>query len=265
MSGIAEVLHESRLSRAGLGPAGERRDRAPRRSWARASSSATRAPTSTAPTSWSSRARCPPTTARSAPRSRSAFRSCRAPRCSASSCASATRSRSPARTARPRPRAWSRAFSPRAARIRPSSSAGSSRAPAATRASAPAAIWSPRPTRATASFTHLQPLIAIVTNIDNDHLATHGGDFELLKTSFVDFLHNLPFYGLAVLCVDDEHVRSILPRVGRPILTYGIARRRGRARGQAAPRRRRDAFPGANAPAAPPSRSPSICPARTTC
>lgn len=75
-----------------------------------------------------------------------------------------------------------------------------------------------------ASFVHLQPLIAIVTNIDNDHLATHEGDFARLKQSFVDFLHNLPFYGLAVLCADDEHVRDILPRVSRPILTYGIER-----------------------------------------
>jgi UDP-N-acetylmuramate--alanine ligase len=73
-----------------------------------------------------------------------------------------------------------------------------------------------------ASFTHLQPLIAIVTNIDNDHLVTHGGDFELLKQSFVEFLHNLPFYGLAVLCVDDENVRSIVRQVGRPILSYGL-------------------------------------------
>ena len=73
-----------------------------------------------------------------------------------------------------------------------------------------------------ASFTHLQPLIAIVTNIDNDHLSTHGGDFGLLKQSFVEFLHNLPFYGLAVLCLDDEHVRGILPSVGRPILSYGL-------------------------------------------
>jgi UDP-N-acetylmuramate--alanine ligase len=73
-----------------------------------------------------------------------------------------------------------------------------------------------------ASFTHLQPLIAAVTNIDNDHLSTHGGDFGLLKQSFVDFLHNLPFYGLAVLCVDDEHVRSIVQEVGRPILSYGL-------------------------------------------
>src|SRR5438034_9607578 len=74
-----------------------------------------------------------------------------------------------------------------------------------------------------ASFTRLQPLIAIVTNIDNDHLATHGGDFELLKESFLDFLHKLPFYGLAVLCIDDENVRSIQRRVGRPILSYGLS------------------------------------------
>ncbi len=73
-----------------------------------------------------------------------------------------------------------------------------------------------------ASFTHLQPLIAIVTNIDNDHLSTHGGDFGLLKQSFVDFLHNLPFYGLAVLCADDGHLRSIVQEVSRPILSYGL-------------------------------------------
>ena len=74
-----------------------------------------------------------------------------------------------------------------------------------------------------ASFMHLQPMIAIVTNIDNDHLATHDGDFSRLKQSFVDFLHNLPFYGLAVLCADDAQVRSILEAVGRPFLTYGFA------------------------------------------
>jgi UDP-N-acetylmuramate--alanine ligase len=73
-----------------------------------------------------------------------------------------------------------------------------------------------------ASFMHLQPLIAIVTNIDNDHLVTHGGDFGLLKQSFVDFLHKLPFYGLAVLGVDDAEVRSILSEVGRPVLSYGL-------------------------------------------
>ncbi len=74
-----------------------------------------------------------------------------------------------------------------------------------------------------ASFTHLQPLIAIVTNIDNDHLGTHEGDFERLKQSFVDFLHNLPFYGLAVLCLDDAHLASVLPRVARPVMTYGVS------------------------------------------
>jgi UDP-N-acetylmuramate--alanine ligase len=74
-----------------------------------------------------------------------------------------------------------------------------------------------------ASFMHLQPMIAIVTNIDNDHLATHEGDFSRLKQSFVDFLHNLPFYGLAVLCSDDEQVRGVLESVGRPFHTYGFA------------------------------------------
>jgi UDP-N-acetylmuramate--alanine ligase len=74
-----------------------------------------------------------------------------------------------------------------------------------------------------ASFLHLNPMIAIVTNIDNDHLGTHDGDFERLKGSFVEFLHNLPFYGLAVLCVDDVHVRSILARVNRPVVGYGFS------------------------------------------
>jgi UDP-N-acetylmuramate--alanine ligase len=73
-----------------------------------------------------------------------------------------------------------------------------------------------------ASFLHLQPVIAIVTNIDNDHLGTHGGDFEKLKQSFVEFLHNLPFYGLAVLCSDDANLREILPQVGRPMIRYGL-------------------------------------------
>jgi UDP-N-acetylmuramate--alanine ligase len=73
-----------------------------------------------------------------------------------------------------------------------------------------------------ASFLHLQPVIAIVTNVDNDHLITHGGDFEKLKQSFVEFLHNLPFYGLAVLCSDDPVVRELLPLVGRPAIRYGL-------------------------------------------
>ncbi|HKE94028.1 MAG TPA: UDP-N-acetylmuramate--L-alanine ligase [Povalibacter sp.] len=73
-----------------------------------------------------------------------------------------------------------------------------------------------------ASFMHLQPMIAIVTNIDNDHLGTHEGDFERLKQSFVDFLHNLPFYGLAVVCADDPTAAAMIPRINRPVVTYGI-------------------------------------------
>ncbi len=73
-----------------------------------------------------------------------------------------------------------------------------------------------------ASFLHLQPMVAIVTNIDADHMDTYGGDFGKLKQTFVDFLHNLPFYGLAVLCTDDPVVNEIIPAVGRPIVTYGV-------------------------------------------
>jgi len=73
-----------------------------------------------------------------------------------------------------------------------------------------------------ASFTHLQPMIAIVTNIDLDHMETYGGDPERLYATFVEFLHNLPFYGLAIVCLDDPGVRHILPRVNRALLTYGV-------------------------------------------
>ncbi|MCQ4321419.1 UDP-N-acetylmuramate--L-alanine ligase [Stutzerimonas stutzeri] len=73
-----------------------------------------------------------------------------------------------------------------------------------------------------ASFLHLQPMVAVVTNIDADHMSTYGGDFGKLKKTFVEFLHNLPFYGLAVLCVDDPVVREIISQVGRPITTYGM-------------------------------------------
>jgi UDP-N-acetylmuramate--alanine ligase len=65
-------------------------------------------------------------------------------------------------------------------------------------------------------------MIAVVTNVDADHLGTHGGDFEKLKTSFVEFLHNLPFYGLAVICSDDPVAASLIPRIGRPYLAYGF-------------------------------------------
>src|SRR5262249_58920630 len=64
-----------------------------------------------------------------------------------------------------------------------------------------------------ASFLHLQPMIAVVTNIDADHMDTYGHDFEELKGAFVQFLRNLPFYGAAILCADDPHLRSILPVV----------------------------------------------------
>ncbi|MEQ1592966.1 MAG: UDP-N-acetylmuramate--L-alanine ligase [Thiobacillaceae bacterium] len=73
-----------------------------------------------------------------------------------------------------------------------------------------------------ASFLYLTPVIAIVTNIDADHMDTYGHDFERLKTAFVDFCQRLPFYGMAVMCVDDPNVRDILPRIAKPITTYGF-------------------------------------------
>ncbi len=75
-----------------------------------------------------------------------------------------------------------------------------------------------------ASFMHLQPMVTVVTNIEADHMSTYGGDFENLKKYFVDFIHNLPFYGLAVLCIDDPAVRDILPLISRPKLTYGFSK-----------------------------------------
>lgn len=72
-----------------------------------------------------------------------------------------------------------------------------------------------------ASFLYLQPMIGIVTNIDEDHMATYGGDFARLRAAFLEYLHHLPFYGLAVLCLDDQHVRALLPEVTRRVVTYG--------------------------------------------
>jgi len=74
-----------------------------------------------------------------------------------------------------------------------------------------------------ASFLYLQPVISVVTNIDADHMETYGQDFEKLKATFVEFLGHLPFYGMAVLCKDDPHVRAIMPSIARPMLTYGKA------------------------------------------
>jgi len=73
-----------------------------------------------------------------------------------------------------------------------------------------------------ASFLHLQPMVAIVTNIDADHMDTYDGDFSKVKKTFVEFLHNLPFYGLAVVCGDDPVVQEIIPEISRPVLTYGF-------------------------------------------
>ena len=72
-----------------------------------------------------------------------------------------------------------------------------------------------------ASFVHLKPMLAVVTNIDADHMSTYDGDIEKLRSGFVEFLHNLPFYGLAVVCSDDPGVRAILAGIGRSVVTYG--------------------------------------------
>ena len=73
-----------------------------------------------------------------------------------------------------------------------------------------------------ASFLHLQPTISVVTNIEADHMETYGGDFEKLKSTFNEFLHQLPFYGLAVLCIDDEVVAEMVDKISKPVRTYGL-------------------------------------------
>lgn len=74
-----------------------------------------------------------------------------------------------------------------------------------------------------ASFLYLQPVLAVVTNIDADHMETYDHDFNKLKKAFVDFVQHLPFYGMAVLCVDDPNVREIIPAITKPITTYGLS------------------------------------------
>ena len=76
-----------------------------------------------------------------------------------------------------------------------------------------------------ASFLHLQPMIAVVTNIDADHLGSYEGDLGRLKQGFLDFLNNLPFYGLAVLCSDDDNTRELIPQLGRRVASYGFGER----------------------------------------
>jgi len=73
-----------------------------------------------------------------------------------------------------------------------------------------------------ASFLHLQPMMAVVTNIDQDHMETYGGSYQRLKDTFLEFLHHLPFYGLAVMCLDDAGVREVLPEIAKPVKTYGV-------------------------------------------
>jgi len=75
-----------------------------------------------------------------------------------------------------------------------------------------------------ASFLHLQPMLAVVTNIDADHMATYEGDFSRLQDAFIDFLHHLPFYGLAVVCTEDPVIRKILTKISRPMITYGLSK-----------------------------------------
>lgn len=73
-----------------------------------------------------------------------------------------------------------------------------------------------------ASFLNLMPIVSVVTNIDADHMETYGHDYARLKAAFVDFLHRMPFYGAAILCADDPGVRSIIPMISRPVVTYGF-------------------------------------------
>ena len=74
-----------------------------------------------------------------------------------------------------------------------------------------------------ASFLHLQPMVAVITNIDEDHMETYQGDFEKLKDTYIEFLHNLPFYGVAVVCIDNPVVRELIPRISRRVITYGFS------------------------------------------
>lgn len=74
-----------------------------------------------------------------------------------------------------------------------------------------------------ASFLNLLPVMAVVTNIDEDHMETYGHDFERLKNSFIEFLHRMPFYGAAIVCLDDAAIRDILPSIARPFITYGLS------------------------------------------
>lgn len=74
-----------------------------------------------------------------------------------------------------------------------------------------------------ASFLHLQPMVSIVTNIEADHMDTYQGNFDSLKQTFIDFIHKLPFYGQAILCIDDPVIRELIPQISRQVITYGFS------------------------------------------
>lgn len=74
-----------------------------------------------------------------------------------------------------------------------------------------------------ASFLHLQPMAAIITNIEPDHMETYQGDFDKMKTTYLEFCHNLPFYGAVVVCIDDPVLRELMPQIGRTVITYGFS------------------------------------------
>lgn len=74
-----------------------------------------------------------------------------------------------------------------------------------------------------ASFLHLQPMAAIITNIEADHMETYQGDFDKMKTTYLEFCHNLPFYGAVVVCIDDPVLRELMPQIGRTVITYGFS------------------------------------------
>ena len=74
-----------------------------------------------------------------------------------------------------------------------------------------------------ASFLHLQPMVSVITNIEEDHMATYDGDFNRLKKTFAEFVHNLPFYGVVIACIDDPVVRELIPELTRAVITYGFS------------------------------------------
>ena len=149
-------------------------------------------------------------------------RSSPGPRCWPSSCASSTGWRSPAATARRPPPRWWRSCSTAAGSTPRWWWAGGSASSAPARGSARASSWWRRPTSPTARSSSSRPTIAVVTNIDREHLDTYR-DLADIQDAFLGFVNKVPFYGGAVLCLDDPPVQDILPRVERRVVTYGLS------------------------------------------